>query len=78
MKKYTVILAIFLSSPAMAQTPAPKTYVLSAPLVEELFQRLSTAALVTMLQTEVQRQPPPVSCPEPIPPEPPALPGPNK
>lgn len=55
----------FLSTPSFAQQLlAPKSYVLTAPLVEELFQRLSTAALVTMLQTEVQHQPPPITCPE--------------
>jgi hypothetical protein len=60
MKRLLFALAIA-PMPAFAQTP-PKTIVLSAPLVEELFQRLSTSGLITMLQNEVQHQPPPVTC----------------
>jgi hypothetical protein len=71
MKRLAFAFAL-LSSPALAQAPQPRTLVLSAPLVEELFQRLSTGGRVTMLQTEVQHQPPPVTCPEQKPGEPPA------
>jgi hypothetical protein len=74
MKKWIPICGLmFLASPAMAQTAPQKSYVLSAPLVEEIVARLSTNGLIAMLQAEAQHQPPPVSCPEPIPPEPPAL-----
>ena len=66
---------VVMATQAAAQTPAPpKSYVLSAPLVEEIFQRLSTVSLTSMLVAETQHQPPPVSCPESIPPEPPDLP----
>ena len=53
------------AAPAFAQAPQQKpSYVLSGPLVEELFQRLSTNALMMMLQAEVQHQPPAAGCPE--------------
>lgn len=66
-----LLAALLFASPAFAQVPPPKGYTLSAPLVEELFQRLSTSGLVTMLQGEIQHQPPPVTCPENKPAEPP-------
>jgi hypothetical protein len=61
---------MLLPLPAFAQAP-PKTIVLSAPLVEEMFQRLSTNSLIMMLQAEVQHQPGPVTCPDSKPMEPP-------
>lgn len=60
----------FAQAPVMPASQPPKSYQLSAPLVEELFQRLNAAALAAMLQSEVQHQPPPVTCPEAIPLEP--------
>jgi len=81
MKHLLIAFLLFIPTVAMAQTVLPqKTIVLSAPLVEELFQRLSVTGVVGMLQNEVQHQPPPVTCPpdvkpmqappETIPPEP--------
>ena len=61
--RWLPICALALATPAAAQSP-PRTYVLTAPLVEELFQRLQTTGLVTMLQGEIQHQPQPVTCPE--------------
>jgi hypothetical protein len=77
MKIGFAVLFSLVATAAFAQAPQqPKTYTLSAPLVEEIFQRLSSASLATMLAGEVQRQPPPVTCPpekkaEPAPAEPP-------
>lgn len=61
-----LVAAFLLSGPAMAE---PKSYVLSAALVEEIFQKLAkepyveVAQIIAKLQAEVQHQPEPAAAP---------------
>jgi hypothetical protein len=75
---FAILVILFVAgiSHVFAQAPTSRTYVLSAPLIEEVFGQLSKESYVTVapligkLQTEIQRQPPPLSCPPPEPPTP--------
>ena len=55
--------------PALAQTPAPKTYVLSETLVNEIYTTLAkdpysqVATVLSHLQAEVLKQPAPIAAP---------------
>jgi hypothetical protein len=77
----SIALALAATSPAFAQTTT--SYTLSAPLVEEIYQKLAAqpysgvAATVAKMQAELQHQPvaaplapPPAPTPQPAPPLP--------
>jgi len=65
----SVLITITYPGAVMAQTPSPKTYVLSEPLINEIYTTLAkdpygqVATVLGHLQAEVLKQPAPIAAP---------------